>query len=940
MTSAKSWSKALTAAVLAFGCAKSGEPRAGTDTGNPVMDEPDSPPPYESPIDFNPNDEGPPGCPGPSDDTTPTRGPYAQVAGNLVVGVDRPHGLFAVDVSDLRTPELRGSLPLGGYAVAAHEENVAVLTEEWPEVPTDELPSPSELDASTLRLVHVDVSDPDNLRRVGHVDLEGEPWRTFERDGVVWSMRATLAEREPSCNFPWQGCYYPARVGLVVEGYRFTPSGFEQVEAITLPMRQRAWAGRDGFVTATSMWDGEEDQPTGMVAAHFEGDGLAVSEFAGELGPAYLTPVGVEGNLLYFFTGTETFTLHVMDIGSAEMVQLAEVPGLPQPRPQSVHFSPNRVIVSAVEPTASGVVVDLTDPSSPTLKPLPTGVAMALPLDETRLLGWGDPGSGTWSVGVVENGVFGQVANTAFASESFVQDSQPFYVPNMVVAQDHVAFSAREYDGSDVRNVLVSLDTTTDPIAVEQSDAHAEEVFASDGGWVTSDWGGVSTTAFDGTTGSVDFGYENTEDVTLVGNRVASLSFGLDGVSQVVVAERDGTERGRVDVPGSARSLSSVNGWVVVVLADEGSECEQSGGLECDERGLWIIDTEDPAVVGRVAFPTVAMSNLSDRVSVEQYVRAPLKLQSGEWVTAIERGITCSFVADCEALGIEARPLADAGIVPDSLAPCPENVTCPEPPPPPEVHGTRGELALVRLDVNDAGEPQLVELGKSVLELQDSSFGDLVAAGGEVLVTRRELQRQPGQPWNGGVARFMIERFAIDGSTASKPPEPPEPVNVPGYAAGVGDDGSLFTIEPGTDETTAATLYRLRITEQGAYVEASRSFEGRYGDIHVNDGYAYYVGKGSDGCGMGLLQPIALDDELTLLDSVDLPGSEWSIVDASKDELLLGGPYYSGVALFDTIDGDVQLLGYFRASPELARLFDGEVWTAAGRLGVQTFTPQ
>lgn len=931
MTRCKLWCTAVALSAFAVGC----EPHSGTETDNPVMEpgpEP-PPPPYESPIEWNPNDPGVPGCPGPGEDTGPTRGPEAALAsGDLVVGVDRPLGLFVVDVSDPSEPRLRGTLPLGGYAVAAHESNVAVLTEEWAEVPSDRLPSPAELDASTLRLVHVDVSDPNNPRRVGDVNLEGEPWRTFVRDGIVWSMRATLAEEEPSCNLPWQTCSFPVRTELVVEGYRFTDRGFERVEAITLPMNQRAWLGHDGFVSATSVWEDRGEVSTGMYVARFDGEQLGRSELAGELAPAFLTPVGVEGNLVLLFSGEERFTLHVMDASGPELVELASVPDLPMPRAESVHFTATEVFIAATEPTASGVVVDFSDPAAPSRSALPPGVAMAVPLDATRWLGWGDHGGGVWSVGVVENGALGQVATTSFPSLSFVQSFDPFYVPNVAVAGDHVAFPMREYDAWDVRNVILTIDTSTDPVTVTTRDAHAEALFATDAGWAMSDAHGVGTVAFDGTSGSVDFGYRTTTDVALVGNRVATLEFGLR-TSEVVLSRRDGTELGRIAVPGTAERLLSVDGWVVVQLANESSSCEQSGGSDCDERGLLVVDPVALAVSARVQLPAATFEVPSDRVTVTEYVRPPLELGSGEWVVAIERGVTCSYVADCEALGIEARSFAEAGIVPGTLAPCPPEEACPEPPPPPEVHGTRGELWLYRFEVDDGGTPRLSELGRSFLELQDSSFGDLASGKGEVLVTRRELQRAPGQPSKGSVARFMLDRFAIDGSSM------PEPVNVPGYAAGTSDDGSVFTIEPGSDDAVAATLHRLRITGQGAYVEASRSFPGRYGGVHVSGDFAYYVGKGSDGCAMGFLQPIALDDELMLLDAVDLPGSEWTIVAASDKELLLGGPNHSGVALFDTRQAEVALRGYFRASPERARLFAGEVWAAADQAGVQHLTP-
>ena len=95
----------------------------------------------------------------------------------------------------------------------------------------------------------------------------------------------------------------------------------------------------------------------------------------------------------------------------------------------------------------------------------------------------------------------------------------------------------------------------------------------------------------------------------------------------------------------------------------------------------------------------------------------------------------------------------------------------------------------------------------------------------------------------------MLDRFTLqdDGTATAQ-----VPLNIPGYPVAVRDGGdAVFTVEPTpraaeSDNTgPVAVLYRLRVKETEARIEASRDLEGRFGSLRVIGDRAFYLRLGS-----------------------------------------------------------------------------------------------
>ena len=120
-----------------------------------------------------------------------------------------------------------------------------------------------------------------------------------------------------------------------------------------------------------------------------------------------------------------------------------------------------------------------------------------------------------------------------------------------------------------------------------------------------------------------------------------------------------------------------------------------------------------------------------------------------------------------------------------------------------------------------------------------------------------------------------------------------------------------------------AVLYRLRVKETEARIEASRDLEGRFGSLRVIGDRAFYLRLGLDGCDESALSGIALDGDLSAVESVPLPGAEWRMVDDAGEYLLVAGPNDQGYAVFDVEDGAPKLETYAAGalSPALERRY-------------------
>ncbi len=342
----------LAACLLTVACGT----KTGTETDNPLHDESPEPPPYESPSRFNPEDPAPPGCPPFPDDTPPQRGPYWTRTGSELVGVDARSGLLVFDASAPPQLERLSATPVNGYvrALTSADDTAFVVMDESPELATDSIPEADEL-ATQLSLVAFDLSDPSAPERWDSLPLEGEFFGLRERDGVVWVVTTRPEERQPSCQLPWVGCYYPSRVELIVTGYQVGEGSLEAVASARLPMSMRAWMGQDGFVSITSEYDEEQGRqlPLSLHWARIADtepatgtDPAAGTELVtGSVGLAALpsdnAPVDLVGERMFYFSQEDhglPETLHVVDVGANEPTELVTVPELP-PRSTWAHSS-------------------------------------------------------------------------------------------------------------------------------------------------------------------------------------------------------------------------------------------------------------------------------------------------------------------------------------------------------------------------------------------------------------------------------------------------------------------------------------------------------------------------------------------------------------------------------------------------------------------------
>lgn len=949
-TNSSSRNCALLTALLLTACSQP----SGTETDNPVVQGP----PYQSPPNFNPDDPIPPGCPPPSVDTQPTRGRYwVNIGETLLVGADYRGPLRVINVEAPQAPTLVATLPLEGnvLALASSGSHVAVVVQEPPDVPEDELSTEVEL-ALVPRLVFFDLSEPKKPMRVAEADIDGEFWDLRARDGVVWLMSAKVALPD-ACRLPGQGCGYVTRTAMQVRGYQLASAGVDTIADVELPMEQRAWAADDGFVTETGS---VEDGTHRLTVARISGQTLEVSTFEGETSPIHGSPVGVVGETLYVFSGGDSdSTLEVIDLGDPVAAPLAEVTGLPA-RPTAAVFELTRVFVGNPEYTQSGSIVSLDDPAHPVVTTLPRGVARAMPIEangKPAVLGWGDvDGSGKVTFGLVsqDGAALSHAVRTELptASSSAPEDAA-LYRPNTVPAGSAVAFLYHYYEPTERRSAIGRLDASTDPLTftTHESNYGAELVGVGDWAYAPGFTGvtGVSLAVDAPVSSDAELTFEDYRldliDALPVGARTLSLVRTLDGI-RLTVTDAAASPSARpsvlaeLEVPNGATRLLPM-GDTAAVLADyPASDCGQRG-LACDEPSLVFVDPRgEPRILFTLPLPNPIDDALDVTSSQTNTWLSPVRLENGSWVLAREQVTTCLLVSECERLEIEPLPLSEVNIAFGSQEQdCPpveqgKEPCAPSPAPrEPEVYGQRTTIDVYRVDWDDPDKDSddvsasLTELGRSTLELLDSAFVPLRAAGNTVLVTRVEKKLARGQSNATAQARFMLDTFdaTTPGSTSAL-----FAVNVPGAAVGLADDGQVvYTAEPAKAKGEQATLYRLHMNDGQAWVTATRALPGRYGDVRLFGDVALYVEQGADSCTPGAVHTIALDETLTVLGATPLTGGNWRYHDSNGETLLLSGPNYAGYAVFDATSGPAEL-AEFRAAAKLGpvvRLDDGQLWS-------------
>lgn len=941
--------------LLAAGlCGCKQQPHEGTETDNPVIE---PPPPYESPIDFAPDAPGPPGCMPPDEDSYPTyRAHWRSFAESLVVGSDEDLGLFVFSVADPASPQLISSVDVNGRVAATEVigDQLAVVVQQYPDVATDELHEAVELEPR-WQLIHVDLSDPQQPELLGSTALGDEFWQLVAKAGALWVLSAEVADNT-TCDLPGLGCGVPTRLGMQVRGYAFATDGFSQKASLDLPAGTWAWSGHDGFATAQQQYDGDGNA-IGMrvAAARINGDELVLSEFDAATKSGRLGRVGIDGDRLFYFDpepDSSSSTLHVIDLNSAEARELSRVEGLPSQARDGTTFTRDRVVVGDEQLASPAKVIDLSDPSSPKVTTMPEGISMVLPVpaeaDEEGAktwLGWGDlDGSGHLSVALIgADGIVSSAVTEFVASPGDVREGAPLYPPNIVFGAGRVAFPYYDYAADYAWAHAAVVDLTASPISIVSGidSGSAEELAAVADHFVGAS--GLGVTAFTGddasATGQLLLPTDYVFDVVVVGAVRVSLIASRAGIQ--AVAHDGENELGRWALPATASALFESGDQVLIAATDSEGHCNPSDQDDC-ARGIFSLDLRplengsEPVLRGPFAL-TQTGSGEGTEFSIEwrwRNERAALHMANGDWVLAADEMQVCTTRVECEDHAITPRSLAEANVAAGSPVPCgPGQTTCPEATAPLiEVYGTRAVLHLFRLRATDGG-PEVVEIGSSELELPESRFADPSAWQNTVLVTRLEASAQtPSQQVT--TARFMLDRFDVE------TPAKARALNVPGYVFGGLPNGDLLSVVPGSDEALAPTLHRLHVTDLGAYVESSQVLPQRFAALHVMGDHAYYVGT-TYGCNAAHLQPIRLDDELTFEAPIALPAGSWSIADATDTQLLLAGPNYAGLALFDVSEAAPSLVGFYAGARvgHRPRIFGDDIWSAGGDSGSLQIEP-
>jgi hypothetical protein len=269
----------------------------------------------------------------------------------------------------------------------------------------------------------------------------------------------------------------------------------------------------------------------------------------------------------------------------------------------------------------------------------------------------------------------------------FLNQAQPLFPPALRVNGDRVAFVHHEYEPYRRISRVSVLDSSADPLTLSTTtDAlFADELLLTTDFVYAPDFRGISaipTGVPPAAAVLVDFGYEEQLDVLLLGTGQAALVIDVEGRRELVLTASNGVERVRIELPGTAERLLPVGDHVAVLLEREGSTgCEQSGGVDCDEHGLWLVDPRDtPEVVGTAEWPLATFESSRGTSAFGSYMHAPLRLANGDWVFLQEESVTCVLIAECNALGIAARPLSEAKLAFAMPAPCPDSVEdCPHP---------------------------------------------------------------------------------------------------------------------------------------------------------------------------------------------------------------------------------------------------------------------
>jgi len=949
------------------GCTESGQ------TGSPA----DVPPTYDSFTNFGSDSGGVIDMDGSGpcyDSNSPlwSRSPndLVEVVGNhLVMAVDQERlpsrygvpqpvlarGLLVFDVSTPDQPQLVGELPLDGQPLALElEDNVAtVVMQQTNAVDFDQLPT-ERVPYENTRLIRVDFSDPATPTRVADVALPGDFWSLQIIGGRHYVLSSQWEPAEPVCvqaGLLIDDMVESCPVGsLQVSVYSFDGTSFVQDAHQDIGGDGYTGFVGDGSFVAVS-GTGELEQTLSAAWVDGEDGSLQVSGTASVDGmvPSASLSDGLLAALVAPATGTGEVRLYDVADGQAptELGAVA-VPGTPA----RMAFQPGGGALllegaSQVEP-GPAYLVDLTDPTAPTLTPLEGTLEAAwmgssvlgLAVDTGHVVAslWDatDP-SAPAQIDQVETNVpytwgdywrapywTAQASTGQFLYPSGVLDDGGDWMPQLlavqaeagaltVVAEPHIATRSHRpvihaqtaYSVSD--GVLEAIPLT--PASVPQT----TDLYPDRDRYVLSE--------------------------KSVGSRVARLV--REGEDLLVEIESDGAEPTRFVLEHFAEELYVDGNRVVALGLRRNWDCDLLAEmpdnpdliLTCptpNQAGITVISAEDDP---RVEASILISSDLdapdlpADADCVSQWY-GYVSLGEGRLLLPVSRAIRCESSAACEELGIRAYEALATPECEGGDADCSDQ---------PSVivtnSGSEWQKWIYVLDLAADDGPALLP----GMRLQEDAAGgydrfdlsgeegplDLsvdVLASGSVLgfPSLEHLYDQSGNSISNEHGDNLVRNWIHLVSVGPDVPvEWVGSVNIPGRALALRDRGStVFSVAPeyANDTTIRAVLQRSEIREGGAYLDETLSLGVGYRDGIAIGGRGYFIRGPEDPCAEDATTAVfsvALGGgDLSVDPALDIPGANWSFArfDWPWDEgtlLLRGGPAdYRGRLSLDVSDRD------------------------------------
>ena len=932
----------------AAGCVKSGQ------TGSPAED----PPQYETPGRFSPGQPGV-GTPGGNPGVDLGNMPYRQGADFAAV-LDDAHlvvatsggGVLVFDVRDPSAPKMVGALPVIGRPLQldldAAEGQLTLAIEE--RTPIDEQTVPEQpLPSTRQRLVSIDVSDPTALRRIAHVDLDGDFWQFERRGGRYFVLAMLYAAPNETCGsttaLPDHG---PRPRAMQVTGYEHGSNGFVELGVVELSTEAPyAFVAGDAFF-AVDDYEGAASgrMPTlGWVefgtGALVEGGGVPL---AGEL-----RAVAREGSTLLALVehpGGSAMALHTFLLdGAGGAIAQGEL-GMPIESSSVALLAGGR---HAIVTGATVAIVDLGDPASPrSAHEFPAEVQHVWAVPQGLLAVGSSREDGTlgrlvtslWDVGASDAPtLLGRVVApwplTGLSNQAppFGLDAErglllvPISVSNARPGLGVVSFGASglaihsqqaarqqahrplshgasilstSFEGLEVLplvqgaaeavpvSVFVPFHART-PIAVAEADGVqlALSERASDGRFVVA--------VFDAGAGEAEAEAIEldhfAEALVPAGDRVIALGLRWDSECEYMNAEPDADPSVSFDRCAAYRRRG------ISVIALEAGKPRAVQAFTIDSE----LDLDLDPIAG-----VHAETNWSG------YVR----LADGRLAFPVERRLSCDSYDSCDALGVEAGEVRSAPGCNPQVQNCDELPTKEI-----LIRGSKTSLLVYLLEGLETHAPALAIASEIEARVTLPGEGPLdigwrFLVHGDDLGLAREEQvydahgNSVSNEHGDAVVRFWLERIVLDddGSLQALPS-----VSTPGLpVAWLGEH--VFTLEPRYtgDGAVLVRAHRARLEDDGAYIEDSTDIGEGFLDARAVGDRLFVVRAPADPCApdprVDLFALALATDALAAGEALELPGRGWSFpygpaLSAQGELMLRGGPSgYAGFALVDIAD--------------------------------------